>query len=80
MLKNSYLVLRPLFSRENVLEIADSQVGLDYLNGWVPRTLLRRPRTAGARVRLAGAAHPGRQRRTGLRGDHPAVGDHPIAT
>ena len=39
MLKNSYLVLRPLFSRDNVAEIADSQVGLDYLNGWVPRTL-----------------------------------------
>jgi Acyl-CoA reductase (LuxC) len=39
MLKNSYLVLRPLFSRDNVTEIADSQVGLDYLNGWVPRTL-----------------------------------------
>ena len=39
MLKNSYLVLRPLFSRENVTEIADSQVGLDYLNGWVPHTL-----------------------------------------
>jgi hypothetical protein len=34
MLKNSYLILRPLFSRANVLEIADSQVGLDYLNGW----------------------------------------------
>lgn len=39
MLKNSYRVLRPLFSRENVTEIADSQVGLDYLNGWVPHTL-----------------------------------------
>ncbi len=39
MLKNSYLVLRPLFSRDNIAEIADSQVGLDYLNGWVPRTL-----------------------------------------
>ncbi|MDT5200783.1 MAG: hypothetical protein QOH34_2305 [Mycobacterium sp.] len=39
MLKNSYRVLRPLFSRENVAEIADSQVGLDYLNGWVPHTL-----------------------------------------
>ncbi|WP_245604908.1 hypothetical protein [Mycobacterium genavense] len=35
MMKNSYLVLRPLFSRDNVTEIADSQVGLDYLNGWV---------------------------------------------
>lgn len=39
MLKNSYRVLRPLFSRENVTEIADSQVGLDYLNGWVPHSL-----------------------------------------
>ncbi|CDO86762.1 acyl-CoA reductase [Mycobacterium triplex] len=39
MMKNSYRVLRPLFSRENVTEIADSQVGLDYLNGWVPQTL-----------------------------------------
>ncbi|MGA8328024.1 MAG: acyl-CoA reductase, partial [Mycobacterium sp.] len=39
MLKNSYLVLPPLFARENVTEIADSQVGLDYLNGWVPHTL-----------------------------------------
>jgi hypothetical protein len=39
MLKNSYRVLPPLFSRDNVIEIADSQVGLDYLNGWVPHTL-----------------------------------------
>src|SRR6185369_14563348 len=39
MLKNSYRILQPLFSRANVLEIADSQVGLDYLNGWVPQTL-----------------------------------------
>jgi hypothetical protein len=39
MLKNSYRVLRPLFSRDNVTEIADSQVGLDYLNGWVPHRL-----------------------------------------
>jgi hypothetical protein len=39
MMKNSYRVLRPLFSRDNVTEVADSQVGLDYLNGWVPHTL-----------------------------------------
>lgn len=39
MLKNSYRVLRPLFSRDSVTEIADSQVGLDYLNGWVPHRL-----------------------------------------
>lgn len=39
MMRNSYLVLRPLFSRDNITEIAESQVGLDYLNGWVPHTL-----------------------------------------
>lgn len=54
MMKNSYLVLRPLFSRENVTEIADSQVGLDYLNGWVPHTLRDgrelRVRAFGSRV------------------------------
>src|ERR1700760_3020643 len=33
MLRNSYQVLRPLFTRQNVLEVADTQVGLDYLNG-----------------------------------------------
>ena len=54
MLKNSYQILRPLFSRANVLEIADSQVGLDYLNGWVPQNLSDgrelRVRAFGARV------------------------------
>ena len=39
ILKNSYQILQPLFSRANVLEVADSQVGLDYLNGWVPHAL-----------------------------------------
>jgi hypothetical protein len=39
MMKNSYRVLRPLFTRQNILEIADTQVGLDYLNGWVPHRL-----------------------------------------
>ena len=29
--------LRPLFFRDNVTEIAETQVGLAYLNGWVPR-------------------------------------------
>jgi hypothetical protein len=33
MMQNSYRVLRPLFSRDSVTEIAESQVGLDYLNG-----------------------------------------------
>lgn len=39
MLKNSYRVLPQLFSRANVTEIADTQVGLDYLNGWVSHRL-----------------------------------------
>src|SRR5215470_3612476 len=54
MLKNSYQILRPLFSRANVLEIADSQVGLDYLNGWVSQRLSDgrelRVRAFGSRV------------------------------
>jgi hypothetical protein len=54
MLKNSYRVLQPLFSRENVAEVADSQVGLNYLNGWVPHTLRDgrelRVRAFGSRV------------------------------
>ncbi len=54
MLKNSYQILQPLCSRANVLEVADSQVGLDYLNGWVPRTLADgrelRVRAFGSRV------------------------------
>ena len=54
MLSNSYQILRPLFSRANVLEIADSQVGLGYLNGWVAQTLSDglelRMRAFGSRV------------------------------
>ncbi len=54
MMKNSYLVLQRLFSRDNVTEIADSQVGLDYLNGWVPHKLRDgrelRVRAFGSRV------------------------------
>lgn len=54
MLKNSYRVLPPLFSRDNVTEIAATQVGLDYLNGWVPHKLRDgrelRVRAFGSRV------------------------------
>ena len=54
MLRNSYQVLRPLFTRQNVLEVADTQVGLDYLNGWVPQRLSDgrelRVRAFGSRV------------------------------
>jgi hypothetical protein len=58
MMKNSYLVLRPLFSRDNVTEVADSQVGLDYLNGWVTQAA-RRSRTTRACLRISCAAYPG---------------------
>ncbi len=54
MLKNTYQILQPLFARANVLEVADSQVGLDYLNGWVPQRLADgrelRVRAFGSRV------------------------------
>jgi hypothetical protein len=54
MLKNSYRILQPLFSRAHVLEVADSELGLDYLNGWVARTLSDgrevRVRAFGSRV------------------------------
>jgi hypothetical protein len=54
MLKNSYRILQPLFARANVLEMADSQIGLDYLNGWVPQLLSDgrqlRVRAFGSRV------------------------------
>jgi hypothetical protein len=54
MLKNSYQILPPLFSRGNVLEVADRQVGLGYLNRWVSQTLSDgrqlRVRAFGSRV------------------------------
>jgi hypothetical protein len=54
MMRNSYQVLRPLFSRDHVLEVADTQVGLDFLNGWVPQKLSDgrelRVRAFGSRV------------------------------
>jgi Acyl-CoA reductase (LuxC) len=39
LLRNSFTMLPPLFARETVREIAESQVGIDYLEGWVPRRL-----------------------------------------
>ena len=54
MLKNSYRILAPLFSPRTVLELADSQVGLPYLNGWVAQKLSDgrelRVRAFGSRV------------------------------
>ncbi|MCW2794996.1 acyl-CoA reductase [Nocardioides sp.] len=54
MLKNSYQILQPLFSRDAVRELADTQVGLDHLNGWVPQKMSDgrelRVRAFGSRV------------------------------
>jgi len=54
MLRVSYQTLSPIFAREAVRELADSQVGLDYLNGWVGQRLADgrelRVRAFGSRV------------------------------
>ncbi len=39
MLKNSYLMLPHVFERENIREIAEERIGIDYLEGWVGKTL-----------------------------------------
>ena len=78
MLKNSYQILRPLFSRANVRRDRrhSSRTRLSQRLGATDAG--RRTRTAGARLRSPGAAHPGRQRWPGLGGDDPAFGDHPV--
>lgn len=40
LLRNSYTILQPLFARDSVREIAESQVGVEYLEGWVPERRL----------------------------------------
>lgn len=39
MLRNSYTTMPYVFDREAVVEIAESRIGVDYLEGWVPRTM-----------------------------------------
>ena len=39
MLKNSYIALPEVFRREGIREIAETRIGIDYLDGWVSRTL-----------------------------------------
>jgi len=39
MLRNSYTTLPYVFDREAIVEIAASRIGIDYLEGWVPRTM-----------------------------------------
>lgn len=54
IVRTGYLALPGLFNREAMRELADSQVGIDYLEGWVPRRLLDgreiRVRAFGART------------------------------
>ena len=78
MLKNSYQILRPLFSRANVLEVADTQVGLGLSQRLGAAEAGRRTGIAGPRLRSAGPAHPGGQRWSCFGGDDPAIGDHPL--
>jgi hypothetical protein len=54
ILRTGYLGLPAMFSRESMRELAEAQVGIDYLEGWVPRRLLDgreiRVRAFGART------------------------------
>ncbi len=54
MLKNSYTMLPYVFERETIRELAEARVGIDHLEGWVPRTLrdgrIVRIRAFGART------------------------------
>lgn len=40
ILKNSYIGLPFVFDREYIREIAENRIGIDYLEGWVPKTLM----------------------------------------
>jgi hypothetical protein len=54
ILRTGYVALPAMFSRESMRELAETQVGIDYLEGWVPRRLLDgreiRVRAFGART------------------------------
>ncbi len=39
ILKNSYTTLPLAFERETIRELAEARIGIDYLEGWVPRRL-----------------------------------------
>lgn len=40
ILRTGYVALPAMFQRELMRELADIQIGIDYLEGWVPRTLI----------------------------------------
>jgi hypothetical protein len=54
ILRTGYVALPAMFARESMRELAEVQVGVDYLEGWVPRRLLDgreiRVRAFGART------------------------------
>ena len=54
ILRTGYVALPAMFTRDSMRELADAQVGIDHLEGWVPRTLLDgrevRVRAFGART------------------------------
>lgn len=54
ILRTGYVALPAIFTRESMRELAETQVGIDYLEGWVPRRLLDgreiRVRAFGART------------------------------
>jgi hypothetical protein len=54
ILRTGYLALPAMFTRDVMRELAETQVGIDYLEGWVPRRLLDgreiRVRAFGART------------------------------
>jgi hypothetical protein len=54
ILRTGYVALPAMFTRDAMRELAETQVGIDYLEGWVPRRLLDgreiRVRAFGART------------------------------
>jgi hypothetical protein len=54
ILRTGYVALPAMFTRESMRELAETQVGIDHLEGWVPRQLLDgreiRVRAFGART------------------------------
>ena len=54
ILRTGYVALPVMFTRESMRELAETQVGIDYLEGWVPQRLLDgreiRVRAFGART------------------------------
>jgi hypothetical protein len=56
LVRSSFEQLPALFSPESVREVADSTIGIAYLEGWVPRTMSD-GRTASVRVFGARAVH-----------------------